>query len=293
MPDDTLIYDVGAHKGEDAEFYLKKGFSVVAIEATPQLCELIEERLLSFVKSQRLKILNLAVSSVAGSIDFYIDTKHAVWNTSNQSWVERNKLSPASGAIAKINVDSLPLCELFRKHGTPRYCKIDIEGCDLDAIKSLVGLADLPRFISIESETREWSKPIDELLTLRELGYSRYKLVDQSTVEFQECPAQASEGAYCQHSFADGSSGLFGNELPGRWLNLPEAIEAYRNVFLTYALNGDTGIFANQKGVLNVFSLLGRVQAKAAQMRGLLRYSNPAGGFPLAGWYDTHAARAG
>ena len=66
MPDDTLIYDVGAHKGEDAEFYLKKGFSVVAIEAAPQLCELIEERLLSFVQSQRLKILILAVSSVAG-----------------------------------------------------------------------------------------------------------------------------------------------------------------------------------------------------------------------------------
>ena len=29
--DPTLIYDVGAHRGEDTEFYLKKGFRVVAI----------------------------------------------------------------------------------------------------------------------------------------------------------------------------------------------------------------------------------------------------------------------
>jgi hypothetical protein len=32
-----LIYDIGLHKGEDSEFYLKKGFRVVAIEALPSL----------------------------------------------------------------------------------------------------------------------------------------------------------------------------------------------------------------------------------------------------------------
>ena len=31
--ENNLIYDVGLHKGEDSEFYLKKGFRVVAIEA--------------------------------------------------------------------------------------------------------------------------------------------------------------------------------------------------------------------------------------------------------------------
>ena len=32
-----LVYDVGLHKGEDTEYYLKKGFRVIAIEANPQL----------------------------------------------------------------------------------------------------------------------------------------------------------------------------------------------------------------------------------------------------------------
>ena len=32
---DDLIFDVGFHKGEDTEFYLKKGFPVVAADANP------------------------------------------------------------------------------------------------------------------------------------------------------------------------------------------------------------------------------------------------------------------
>ena len=29
----NLIYDLGSHNGQDSEFYLKKGFTVVAVEA--------------------------------------------------------------------------------------------------------------------------------------------------------------------------------------------------------------------------------------------------------------------
>jgi hypothetical protein len=32
------------HKGEDAEFYLKKGFRVVAVEAMPELAQSATER---------------------------------------------------------------------------------------------------------------------------------------------------------------------------------------------------------------------------------------------------------
>jgi 16S rRNA A1518/A1519 N6-dimethyltransferase RsmA/KsgA/DIM1 with predicted DNA glycosylase/AP lyase activity len=44
MPNNKLIYDVGAHQGEDTDFYLKKGFAVVAIEAVPEFCKSLEKR---------------------------------------------------------------------------------------------------------------------------------------------------------------------------------------------------------------------------------------------------------
>ena len=41
---DKLIFDVGMHKGEDTEYYLKKGFNVVSFEADPDLANYGRER---------------------------------------------------------------------------------------------------------------------------------------------------------------------------------------------------------------------------------------------------------
>jgi hypothetical protein len=57
-----LIYDVGLHKGEDSEFYLKKGFRVVAIEALPALAQIVTERLRPYLDSGQLVILNVAIA---------------------------------------------------------------------------------------------------------------------------------------------------------------------------------------------------------------------------------------
>jgi FkbM family methyltransferase len=287
MPDEKLIYDVGAHKGEDTEFYLKKGFAVVAIEAIPEFCVLLEQKFSKFVREGQLKILNVAVSKAAGPIDFYIDEKVSVWGTANRDWVERN-ISLGAGKTRKISVETRPLVDIINEYGVPRYCKIDIEGNDLDALKSLIGVPDAPRYISIESEKRDWGRLMDELLTFHKLGYSRYKIIDQTLVNLHACPKPAREGDDCVHVFEEGSSGLFGDELPGAWLVLPEAVEAYRQIFRGYALNGDNGIF---RGRGSIFRLLGRIQAKAARLRKFSGYVNPADVLPPVAWYDTHAAR--
>ena len=47
-----LIYDLGLHTGQDTEFYLKKGFNVVAIEANPLLVTEAEARFALEVASE-------------------------------------------------------------------------------------------------------------------------------------------------------------------------------------------------------------------------------------------------
>jgi hypothetical protein len=32
-----LIFDIGAHRGEDTEYYLRRGFRVVAVECEPSI----------------------------------------------------------------------------------------------------------------------------------------------------------------------------------------------------------------------------------------------------------------
>lgn len=290
MINEKLIYDVGAHKGEDTEFYLKKGFAVVAIEAVAEFCALMEQKFSNFVQEGQLKILNVAISKTASSVNFYIDEKISVWGTTNPDWVWRNKYI-GGGHTRKVRIAARRLVDIFKEFGVPRYCKIDIEGNDLDALKSLVGSAEIPRFVSIESEKRDWARLMEEFLTFRQLGYSRYKIIDQTLVTLQSCPRLPMEGNYCDHIFQFGSSGLFGDELLGSWLALPEAIEAYRQIFRGYALNGDNGLFTQTRGILSIFNTVARIQGKAARLRNFSGYVNPATILPPAAWYDTHAAQ--
>jgi FkbM family methyltransferase len=290
VANEKLIYDVGAHKGEDTEFYLKKGFAVVAIEAIPEYCASLEERFSTFLQQKQLRILNIAVSTIAGPVEFYIDEMKSDWGTANLDWVARNRFLGA-GRTRTIRVATRPLQDIIKEYGVPRYCKIDIEGNDLDALKSLIGSIETPEFISIESEKRDWNKLMDEFFTFRELGYSRYKIIDQTLIRLHVCPDPPQEGTYCDHVFAYGSSGLFGNDLPGAWLSLPEAIEAYRQIFRGYALNGDNGMFKRGEGIISIFHTLGRIQAKISRIRKFAGYVNPADILPPVGWYDTHAGR--
>ena len=68
---EDLIYDVGMHEGKDTEFYLRKGFRVVAIEANPELADKVRNRLSADVESGRLTILELAISDRDGLADFW------------------------------------------------------------------------------------------------------------------------------------------------------------------------------------------------------------------------------
>jgi FkbM family methyltransferase len=290
MVNKRLIYDVGAHKGEDTEFYLKKGFAVVAIEAIPEFCVSLEKKFGKFLRDDQLKILNVAVSKTTGPVDFYINETQSIWGTSNPDWVARNRILGA-GKTHKISVIGRPLLDIIKEYGVPWYCKIDIEGNDLDALQSLIGASETPPFVSIESEKRDWIRLMEEFLTFRELGYSRYKIVDQTLVNLHTCPRPAREGDYCDHIFELGSSGLFGDELPGSWLALPEAVEAYRQIFRGYALNGNNGMFSQGRGIFSIFNTLGRIQGKVAQLRRFSAYVNPAAILPPASWYDTHAAQ--
>jgi hypothetical protein len=54
---DNLIIDVGMHNGDDAAFYMHKGFRVVSIEANPTLCQKARARFADQIKSGQLTIL--------------------------------------------------------------------------------------------------------------------------------------------------------------------------------------------------------------------------------------------
>jgi FkbM family methyltransferase len=262
--DANLIYDLGMHRGEDTEFYLKKGFRVVAVEADPELCSLAASRFSAEVAAGRLTIVNQAIGDAPGKVTLYKNKLQPIWNTLSAEWAERNR-GQGADSIA-IEVEATTLDRLMRRLGVPYFLKVDIEGMDLTAIQSISALPDKPRYISLESCKVSFQALKHEFDVLTAIGYRSFKLVAQHHVHAQIPPRPAREGQYVAHRFAKGASGMFGEEAPGQWLTADEAIQAYRPAFLRYALTGDDPFIRNR------------------YLRALLKRI----GF-RAGWYDTHA----
>jgi len=68
---EKLVFDVGMHTGRDTDFYLKKGFSVVAIEASPTLVKHAEHEFSRALASGQLILHPVAISDRSGEVEFY------------------------------------------------------------------------------------------------------------------------------------------------------------------------------------------------------------------------------
>lgn len=262
-----LVFDLGLHHGEDTEFYLAKGFRVLAVEANPDLCAEVGKRLASAVADGSLTIANRAIAEQPGEITFY-ENEFSAWGTVDPAWAARNTRMGLNSR--KRTVVATTMAGLLAEYGTPYYTKIDIEGMDMVALRGFSAVTARPTFVSIESDKVSFRALRQEFETLTELGYDRFKLISQRDVPRQQPPNPALEGAYAAWAFELGASGLFGDETPGEWVNADVAIEAYRRVFLQYSLTGDDPFIRSK----------------------VLRMTLKAVGF-RCNWFDTHAKLSG
>lgn len=231
----NLIYDLGAHIGQDSEFYLKKGFTVVAVEANPTLCDRLKHRFRREIAEGRYVLVEKAVGERFGKVRFFVNER-SIWGTTEYNPRYMGRSAARGSAWTQTVVRSVPFSWLIDQFGVPYYLKIDIEGADVLCLEDLMKSEDRPNFISIERQPF-LSDQLTELRLLKALGYTRFKIVDQKTVTRQQQPEPAREGVYADHQFEFDATGLFGDESPGPWLLYGEAIA--RN----------TAIFAKSKGL--------------------------------------------
>lgn len=203
---DNLIIDVGMHNGEDAAFYMHKGFRVVSIEANPTLCQQARERFSDRIKSGRLTILNVAITDEEGERDFYVNLHSDEWSSLDPQWGQRE------GKFKTIKVRTERFDKIIAAHGTPLYLKIDIEGADLTVLRQLANVPTKPRYISVEEHR------LDYFPLLWGLGYRGFKIVNQGIVQNIDYPGWKFKGA---------TSGPFANETAGQWLPFGDAISDY------------------------------------------------------------------
>lgn len=206
-----LIIDLGMNNGDDTDYYLKKARRVVALEANPSLCEKAQLRFKNEIAAGRLEILNLAIWSNYDRRTFYLNMENDHWSSLDRTWASRDET-----ACVGVNIDCVPLKYLFARFGVPHYLKIDVEGADHIVIGQLVDCEYLPLYLSLE----DCRFGYEYIATLSEVGYTGFKLLDQSSVP-------SLQDAMVGHKFSLGSSGPFGDEVPGDWLPRLAIEESY------------------------------------------------------------------
>ena len=262
-----LIIDVGMHWGRDTEFYIAKGFRVAAVEANPQLAQKNAARFSQYLDSGRLRILNVAVAPHSGTVPFWIVDSNDDWSTADARFAKRNEVLGVKSR--QVTVPCREFGEILDECGTPYYLKIDIEGSDLLCLRALDG-RERPKYVSVEAILDSFDDVFTQLSILWNLGYRHFKLVNQGLCRTWCCPNPPREGKYVDARFDDFCTGPFGEESPGEWTSVEEAVITCRRLVREHRYSCYGGIYGN--------SLRARVYRR-------LRRSL---GNPLA-WYDIHA----
>jgi FkbM family methyltransferase len=246
--DSQLIYDVGMNNGDDTAYYLRRRYRVIAIEPNPELVDTASKRFHYEIKSGRLKILNVGVTAEDGEFTFWIcraDSRLSSFSLHDASLNHKYNVSD-------IRVKGRKFCSILNEFGVPFYLKIDIQGNDSLCIEAL-DPANVPKFISVE-----WFSDLPMVALLRKRGFNQFKCISQThflPLQFpptdEACRAQFVEllgqtrntlvrafrrlggrrwlqrqlnhlRTYDGWMFPPGSSGPFGDDLPGRWLSYEE-----------------------------------------------------------------------
>jgi FkbM family methyltransferase len=210
---DDLIFDVGMHNGDDTDYYLRKGFRVVGIDANPALCGFCEARFRDEIQDGRLTVLNIGVGPEAGKLPFHINQRETQVSTFSSTLPD--------GDWEVIEASVVRLSDVMEEHGIPAYAKIDIEHYDHLVLDELSARTIQPKYISAEAHT------LETFSALRRMGYQWFKLVRGESVPdlFGKHPIRTRDGRMCPFEFQPLSTGPFGEDLPGEWMSPEHLLE--------------------------------------------------------------------
>lgn len=220
MEDNNLIFDLGYHNGDDTQYYLAKGYNVVAIEANPYLAAEGEIRFAQEIEAGRLRLINKAISSVTGKIEFYLHQTNSDWSSCYKEIVKSDGSEPET-----VIVEAVSLHQLYQQFGVPYYVKVDLEGCDVYTAQQVFEYKKKPAFISFETSKRDYAGIFSYLYVS---GFKKFQLVNQLLHQHRSAKLQGHMGEQTNYEFTKYSSGLFGDDLPAdKWLTFDEALSRY------------------------------------------------------------------
>ncbi len=174
---DDIVFDIGAHTGDKAVGFLRKGARVVCVEPQPRLAEHMRSR---FAGVPAVVVVAKGVGRAPGTLTLDICTRSPVLSTFAPHW-KTGRFS-AYEWDEQVEVEITTMDALIALHGEPKYSKIDVEGFEMDVVR---GLSCRAGILSLEFTSEYIAHAMEVVHRLVTLGYGEFNVAVGEDPRFQ------------------------------------------------------------------------------------------------------------
>ncbi len=132
-----LCFDIGAHLGDRVHAFSTLGARVIALEPNPACMNWLRRW---YTHNQHITLIEQAVGAHAGTAVMWISRLTPSVSTLSQKWLKAVSQSPRFAGVRwneQVQVTVTTLDALIAQYGIPAFCKIDVEGAELDVLNGL------------------------------------------------------------------------------------------------------------------------------------------------------------
>jgi FkbM family methyltransferase len=130
-----LCFDIGAHTGNRTGTWLSLGAIVVAAEPQPAFITLLKKK---YGHNPRFHLENTAIGLIPGKARLHISRMNPAISTLSVDWKKiMTDFEPDLAWEDYTEVDVQTLDSMIIRYGKPAFCKIDVEGFELEVLSGL------------------------------------------------------------------------------------------------------------------------------------------------------------